>query len=202
MKAKTIAMILAMTMILVSLISGTLAWLTDKSDEVQNTFTTTDIDVTLIETLKPDGTEVAAGVTDWSVDLIPGCSYSKNPKVSVSEDSIDCYLFVKFEEPTNTTNILEYTSNLTTTNGWTQGDGTNIPNNVWYRTVTKTDNPKAADRTWELLKDNTVKISKDLTKTNMPSENLNLKYTAYAFQLKKNNTDNFTAAEAWKEINK
>lgn len=206
MKTKTIAMIMAMTMILVSLISGTLAWLIDSSEEVTNTFTTADIDIELYESKKPDGTEVevknGVGVTNWSAQMIPGYTYSKNPKVTVKANSVDCYLFVKFEV-TGTTTALEYTSNLTG-NGWTQGTGTGeggngVPTNVWYREVTSS----TSDQSWELLKDNQVKISANLTKDDMPATAPTFTYTAYACQLHDNNnaTDNtFTPAEAWKTI--
>lgn len=203
MKTKTIAMIMAMTMILVSLISGTLAWLIDSSENVENTFTTANINIELIETLKPDGTEVTAGVTDWTAAMIPGYTYSKNPEVTVKANSVDCYLFVKFEV-TGTTTGLEYTSTLETDSEWTRGtgtDGNGVPTNVWFRKVASSD----SDQSWGLLKDNQVKISGDLTKDNMPTTAPKFTYTAYACQLHDNNdaTDNeFTPAEAWSKIGK
>lgn len=201
MKKKTMTLILALILVVGCVVGGTVAWLTATSDTVTNTFTTSDINVELKETMKPDGTEVADGVTDWSAQMIPGYIYSKNPTVTVKANSVDCYLFVKFEV-TGTATALEYTSNLTD-NGWTQGTGTGeggngVPTNVWYREVISS----TSDQSWELLKDNQVKISESLTKSDMPTaENTpKLIYTAYASQLHKNATENFTAAEAWMNV--
>ena len=50
MKKKGLALILALTLLVVGVVAGTLAWLTAKSDVVTNTFTTSDIKVELKET--------------------------------------------------------------------------------------------------------------------------------------------------------
>ena len=50
MKKKGLALILALTLLTVGIVAGTLAWLTAKSDTVTNTFTTSDIKVELKET--------------------------------------------------------------------------------------------------------------------------------------------------------
>lgn len=201
MTKKTLVAISAVVLVFFCTVGATLAWLVDSTDEVKNTFTTAGIEIELIETQNPDGTEVANGVTDWTAQMIPGYTYSKNPKVTVKANSVDCYLFVKFEV-TGTATALEYTSNLTG-NGWIQGtgdgeDGNGVPTNVWFREVTSS----TSDQSWELLKDNQVKISESLTKTDMPTgENApSLKYTAYASQLHKNATEKFTAAQAWTNV--
>ncbi len=50
MKKKGLALFLALTLLVVGVVAGTLAWLTAKSDVVTNTFTTSDIKVELKET--------------------------------------------------------------------------------------------------------------------------------------------------------
>ena len=50
MKKKGLALVLALTLLVVGAVAGTLAWLTAKSDTVVNTFTTSDITVKLKET--------------------------------------------------------------------------------------------------------------------------------------------------------
>ena len=45
MKKKGLALVLALTLLVVCVVAGTLAWLTAKSDVVTNTFTTSDIKV-------------------------------------------------------------------------------------------------------------------------------------------------------------
>ena len=64
-------------------VAGTLAWLTDKTESVTNTFTTSNINITLTET------------TGSNYQMIPGFTITKDPKVTVSAGSEDCYLFVK-----------------------------------------------------------------------------------------------------------
>lgn len=197
---KAMTMLLALVLVAGCAIGGTLAWLVDSTGEVKNTFTTADIDVTLTETFNTD-TNGDNKNDAWKAQMIPGYSYTKDPKVEVSTDSVDCYLFVKFEETNNPSTYLTYTSTLTTANGWTQGDGTDIPANVWYRKVMASD----TTRSWELLSGNTISVKDTVTKDNMTTAaSATLTYTAYASQLYKNNnaTDNeFTAKEAWNNVN-
>lgn len=193
MKKKTVALLLALALVFGGAVGGTIAWLTAETDPVVNTFTTAGIKITLIETKKPDGTDVAAGVTDWSAQLVPGKEYSKNPIVSVvrPDTDVDIYLFVKFEENNNPSTYLNYTSNLTTANGWNLVTG---QTNVWYREVGAEDTILS----WNLLDGDKVTVKDTLTKTEMPAANAApaLKYTAYAIQ-----KDGFTdAADAWDEI--
>ena len=197
---KVAAMLLAVVLLIGVGVGGTLAWLKDTTLTVTNTFTVGKVEITLTESpLKEDGTygEPAEG-TQNAYQLIPGKSYKKDPKVTVAGDSEDCWLFVKIEEDGNAATFIDYTSTLTTANQWTQGDGTNIPADVWYREVKKTD----TTRSWNLLENDTITINGD----NVTNENMNaaasaaLKYTAYAVQMANGETT-FTAAEAWKKAN-
>lgn len=196
MKKKYIALVLAFVLVAALSVGGTLAWLTATSGPVKNTFTTAGIDITLTETFNTDSNN--DGTNDkWEAQMIPGYSYTKDPKVTVSANSEDCYLFVKFEETNNPSTYLTYTSTLTAANGWTQGDGTNIPANVWYRKVMKSD----TNRSWDLLSGNTVSVKDTVTKNNMATAaTATLTYTAYASQLYKSSGVEFTAAEAWANI--
>lgn len=197
MKKKTLALVLALTLLVAGVVGGTLAWLTATTGEVQNTFTVGDIQLTLTETPNTD-TNKDEKPDVWQAQIIPGYSYDKDPVVTI-DNKVDCYLFVKFEE-TNSKTYLDYTSTLTTDNGWTQGDGTNIPSNVWYRTVNVADTTKS----WNLLAGNTVAVKSGLTNEQMTtaaSTTITMTYTAYACQLYKNNTETFTAAEAWTTVN-
>lgn len=191
---KMMFMILAVVLIVGISVGGTLAWLTATTTPVTNTFTTSDIDITLTETFNTDSDNDKTNDC-WTAQMIPGYSYTKDPTVSVSQDSVDCYLFVKFEEEGNPSAYLDYTSTLTADNGWTRGDGTDIPVNVWYREVKSTD----TTRSWELLDKNTVTVSSTgVTKDNMSTAaQAKLTYTAYAAQLYKNASEKFTLADAW-----
>ena len=192
MKKKVLS-IVAVVLVLCRAVGGTLAWLTAKTDEVKNTFSPSDINITLTETPNTD-TDNDGKADAWKADMIPGFSYAKDPVVTVKGDSVDCYLFVKFEEKGNPATYLTYTSTLTAANGWTQGDSTSIPSNVWYRKVTA----NAADQSWNLLADNTIAVKDTVAKDNMAdAAKAELVYTAYATQLYKSNGVEFSAAEAW-----
>lgn len=182
MKKRTLGMLLALALALGCLAGGTLAYLTAQTETVTNTFTVGNVAIELTETKAPDGTQLQGA---WEAKLIPGATYAKNPVVSVDADSEDCYLFVKVDAPQNS--ALVYTSTLTAANGWTKLEGENI----WYRTVNTAD----ADRSWNLIANDTVAISADLTNESMPETALTLTYTAYAVQ-----TAGFdSAAQAWGE---
>lgn len=193
MKKKAWVSLVAVVLVLCCAVGGTLAWLTDKTGEVKNTFSPSDINITLTET--PNTDTDGNGENDaWKADMIPGFSYTKDPVVTVEDDSVDCYLFVKFEEKGNPATYLTYNSTLTAANGWTQGDSTSIPSNVWYRVVKAGDTTKS----WNLLDGNTIAVKDTVTKDNMATAaNAELVYTAYATQLYESNGVEFTAAKAW-----
>lgn len=193
MKKKAWVSLVAVVLVLCCAVGGTLAWLTDKTGEVKNTFSPSDINITLTET--PNTDTDGNGENDaWKADMIPGFSYTKDPVVTVKGDSVDCYLFVKFEEKGNPATYLTYTSTLTAANGWTQGDSTDIPSSVWYRKVTA----NAADQSWNLLNGDTIAVKDTVAKDNMAdAAKAELVYTAYATQLYKSNGVEFSAAEAW-----
>ena len=170
--AKAFAVILAVVALVSVAVGGTLAWLTDTSDEVVNTFTPSDIAITLTE---------EEGVVDgvWKQQMIPGAEYPKDPTVAVVDDTtnIDVYLFVKFEANEAATTYLTYTSTLTEANGWKLVDG---ETNVWYRVV----EDDAAVQSWELLEGNKVAVKDTVTKENMAeAATASLSYTAYAIQV-------------------
>ena len=185
MKKKSLALVLALAMIVVCVVGGTLAWLTDKTAPVTNTFPYGDTDITLAET------------TGTSYKMIPGYTIAKDPKVTVLAGSEKCYLFVKVDKSTNFDTFMTYDMAA----GWTQGDGTNIPSNVYYRVV----ETSTANQEFGVLKDNQVTVSGDVTKTMLKdlteATQPTLTFTAYAVQLNKNNTTEFTAADAWAKVN-
>ena len=194
MKKKTLALLLALVLVFGAAVGGTIAYLTDTTDPVTNTFTVGKVDITLTETFNTD-TDGNQKNDAWKAQLIPGTTYTKDPVVTVTDDSEDCWLFVKFEEKNGAATYLDYTSNLTAANGWTQGDGTNIPANVWYRAVAK----DATVKSFHLLANDTVTIdSTAVTNDNMnDAANAELVYTAYACQ-----SANMSVEAAWTEVNK
>ena len=191
---KKLMTVLALVLVIAMSVAGTVAFLTDTTDPISNTFTVGKVDITLTETFNTD-TDGDQENDAWQAQLIPGTTYTKDPVVTVTADSEDCWLFVKFEEKNGAATYLNYTSNLTAANGWTQGDGTNIPANVWYRAVNKADSTKS----FHLLDGDTVKIdSTAVTNGTMnDAANAQLVYTAYACQ-----SANMTVNAAWAEVSK
>ena len=183
MKKKGLALVLALTLLVVCVVAGTLAWLTAKSDVVTNTFTTSDIKVELKETT---GTEYK---------MIPGYTISKDPKATVLSGSEECYLFVKLDKSANFDTYLEYVI----ADGWTKLEG--VTDTVYYRKVQTADIGTA----YSVLKGDQVTVKGEVTKAMMDgltTETLpKLTVTAYASQLHKNATTEFTAAEAWANVN-
>lgn len=172
-------------------VGGTLAWLTAKTDEVKNTFTVGDINITLAE-------------TKMDFKMVPGCTIAKDPKVTVEAGSEECFLFVKLEKSQNFDFFLTYEM----ADGWTQLTGEGITDTVYYRVVTKdgANSMSKIGEAYSVLKDDKVTVKDTVTKEMMDELKASvatqptLTFTAYACQLKKDNTTEFTAAEAWAQV--
>lgn len=186
MKKKTVALLLSLVLVFGVIAGGTLAWLTQKTDSVVNTFTYGDINITLDET------------TGTNYTIIPGKDLAKDPKITVKAGSEDCWLFFKYEK-TGTFVEDDIIFNLKL-DGWTEGDGTNIPKDVYYREV-----PSATtDTVFYLLQGNTtypngvIQVKDTLTKEDIKDlGNPTLTFTAYACQKDGIND----APTAWAKIN-
>lgn len=180
MKKKGLAMVLALVLLAVCAVSGTLAWLTAKSDTVTNTFTTSDIKVELTE-------------TNETYKMVPGYDIHKDPKAKVLAGSEECYLFVKLDKSTNFDTFLTYEM----AEGWTL-----VPSetNVYFRKVLTADIGTA----YSVLANDQVTVKGEVTKAMMDgltTETLpKLTITAYASQLYKSAGVEFTAAEAWANV--
>lgn len=194
--SRTFIMLLAVTLLIGCAIGGTVAWLTAKTEAVVNTFTYGDINIDLFEhnyvaSSNTLGTTEVKKVEDYKI--IPGVNLPKDPTVRVKGGSEACWLFVKVQESgTFVANKVTYSI----ADDWTQGDGTNIPANVYYRQV----DAVTADTSFEVIKDNKVYVKDTLTKEDIKSITTNptLTFTAYAVQ-----KDGFdTAAAAWAEASK
>ena len=182
LSGKLVVAMLAVTLLIGCAIGGTVAWLTAKTDPVVNTFTYGDINITLAET------------TGSSYKIIPGVDIAKDPKVTVKANSEACWLFVKVEKAGT---FVDGKVTYSIADGWTKGDGTNIPENVYYREVPAA----AADTIFDVIQGNKIIVSSDLTKAeinNLAEANKTptLTFTAYAVQ-KDGIAD---AATAWAKV--
>lgn len=181
-RTKMLTLAVSVVLVLVCIVGGTLAWLTAESGKVVNTFTSSNIEVRLEETT---GTEYK---------MVPGYTITKDPIVTVTDGSEDCYLFVKLEKSNNFDEFLTYKM----AEGWTaltEGNG------VYYRIVRRTDKVKS----FSVLKDDQVVVEDEVTAEMMgaltDATRPTLTVTAYASQLYKNNTEKFTPVEAWRNVN-
>ena len=197
--------ILAFVVFASGMVGTTLAWLTAKSGVSKNTFTPSNIAVDIEE-------------MQDSFEMVPGIPISKAPRVIVKANSEDCWLFLQANETDNLGKYIIYTINESasftkdgvTHGGWTQGDGTYVPVNVFYRRVTK----DAADQSFGVLgagvytfdglryswSYDEVLTKPEVTLTDMRTAlttKPELSFVAYAVQLKVDQDTEFTAAEAW-----
>lgn len=130
MSIKPMALLLALTLLVGCAIGGTLAWLTDKTDTVTNTFTVGDINIELKEhDLKDDGTLDLTEEVNANDDykFVPGDTLPKDPFVRVlgteTKPSEASYLFVQVTVTNNSCTKNNVTAdpiiNFTVDSGWT-----------------------------------------------------------------------------------
>lgn len=177
MKKKVLS-IVAVVLVLCCAIGGTLAWLTAKSDVVTNTFTPSNIKIELKEN------------TGAQYKMVPGQTIKKDPAAKVFAGSEECWLFVKIEKSTNFDQYLTYKP----ATGWDLVTGTD---NVYARKVTTADFGTA----FSVLQNDQVTVKSDVTEAMMEGLTAanypTLTITAYATQLHKSATEDFTAVDAW-----
>ena len=178
--SKSLVLVLACVLLIGGVIGGTVAWLTAKTNEVTNVFTTSDINITLTES------------EDLDLQMIPGHTITKDPTVTVLAGSEKCWLFVTLEKSENFDTFMTYEME----DGWTE-----LETGVYYREVAASDD----DQSFHVIKDDKVTVSETVTKADMnglTADNYpTLTITAYATQYNKNNTETFSAAEAWAVLN-
>lgn len=176
MKKKTLA-VLSVILCLCVAAGATIAWLTDKTDPLKNTFTVGDINIVLDES------------DDLDLKMIPGKDLTKDPEVTVRADSEACWLFIKAEESSGFDTFLEYTI----ADGWTALAGNP---GVYYREVAAS----ATDQVFSAIKDDTVTVKEGVTKAQLealtPETYPTLTFTAYAVQKE----EIASAADAWDKL--
>lgn len=179
MKKKIAISIVAVALVLCCAIGGTLAWLTDKTGPVVNTFTVGDINIDLTE-------------TEREYKMVPGNQLDKDPTVVVKPNSEACYLFVKVEKSENLDTFVEYAMAA----NWTQlvdGNGNKV-DGVFYRVVDAAT--AKAGVSYPVLLNNKVTVKGEVTKGQLDALTEatypKLTFTAYAVQ-QDNIADAYTA---------
>jgi len=177
MRKKLITAIIALSLVLSCMVGITVAWLSTKTTTVTNTFTPSDITITLDES---DGLDL---------QMVPGKIITKDPVVTVKGRSEACWLFIKIDESANFDNFMTYELD-----GWTVVPG---ESNIYYRQVPAS----TADQAFHVIAGDTVTVRDTVTKQMMNALTADtyptLKFTAYAIQ-----QAGFDAAAAWTEAQK
>ncbi len=197
-KKNVLVMVLAMLLVCVMSVGGTVAWLSADTDPVVNTFTPSDINITLIET-KP---ELEDGKRE--AEMVPGNTIDKDPTVSVLPDSEACWLFVKIEKDggdvtvgTDTYDFDDFITYTVDSSKWMQLTTTD-GSLVYYREVPAVAEGETAV-SYNVLVDDEVTVKETVTLAMMkalrttPAEYPTLTFTAYAVQ--RANIDNVN--DAW-----
>ncbi|WP_286733303.1 TasA family protein [Intestinimonas sp. UBA1698] len=195
---KTLTLVLSLALAVAIGIGGTLAWLTAKTEEVKNTFTVGNINITL--------TEEAGGNTK-EFKMVPGQTIAKDPKVTVKAGSEACWLFVKIAESDNLDDFISYKVKLGE-DSWKELTGVTGVTGVYYREVAASDTDQSFDvigyesgdpatftANKVLVKDSVTKAMMDEI-TAQTASAPTLTFTAYAVQ--KDGVG--TAAEAWNKV--
>lgn len=191
-KTKILIVSIAILAVFFTAISGTIAWLTSKSETVTNTFTYGDINISISETDTKDDDKLNTN----TYEMIPGNKITKDPHITVKENSENCYLFVKLDKTTNFDEFMEYQ----VLENWILLEGTD---NVYYQEVSQSD----AKQEFYVLKDNSVLVKESVTKRMLNELDKNgvenypqLNITAYAVQRDSSIEAISTAAKAWSLI--
>jgi len=188
---KPVALLLAIALLVGTAVGGTLAWLTDKTDPVKNTFTVGNVDIELDET------------TGEEYKMIPGYTIDKDPKITVKADSEKSWVFVEVVKSGNFDKFMTYAI----AEGWNELKTEGLTT-IYYREQAAT----TEDVIYSVLAGDKVHVKDTVTKEMMDSFDTNddgtlsesekaalptLTFTAYAVQFNKSNTEKFEPADAW-----
>lgn len=189
---KKLTLVVSLLLVMALSIGGTLAYLTDKTDAIENTFTIGKVDITLAETGAEKNAKEYTGI-------VPGAILGKDPTITVTADSENCYVFVRITEENNTITVDDAAQDIVEwaiLSGWTEAyaatDGSEY---VYWKEVNKSD----SDTPLQILaggtdanEDGQVTINDKLTAENAPAVAPTLTFMAAAIQ-----ADNITKAEVW-----
>ena len=186
---KVLLLALCAILLVGATIAGTVAYLTSQKT-VTNTFTVGKVSLTLTEDKinvqtgeKLTGSE--AGTTDnlQNIELVPGREIEKNPVITVSNDSEECYLFVKIE------NGLTSAGTINGMEDWVLVDTTlNTDTVKYYRYETTAD---AGD---EIDVFTSFTCNATITEYDAALDGATIVITAYAIQAENLNPDSAFAA--------
>jgi len=223
MKKRTVALLLAMTLVLGGAIGGTLAWLMDSTNAVENTFVVGQIgELTLVEDGATD--EDQDGTYTKSHIIVPGKAIKKDPKVTfthvtASDDvvPVDTYVFVKIEttaDANGKTGWIIDGKNYSLANpakgttsavswsvddAWMAVDAVKYPGVYYVTDTVANDEDGTTANGLSVIKGDTLTVSPDIERddvTNVANAAKDITFKAYAIQV-----DGVgTVEDAWKTV--
>lgn len=125
MKKKIVSVCLVVCLLATAIIGTTLAYFTDETEVVKNTFTSGNVTIDLDEAKVDEygvAAEPATRVTANSYKLVPSATYTKDPTVHVAKGSEPCYVYVEIRN-----SIAELIDPLLIVDGWNS-----MGNGVYY----------------------------------------------------------------------
>ena len=194
--AKLAVLLIMAALLIGGTIGGTVAYLIAESETVTNTFTVGNITLSLTETWNADSDDTDTEPDHWEGKIIPGGKDSKDPKLTVSAGSEECYVYVSIDNNVVLNSAVVATPNIDTTK-WKQV-GT-VDNKVLYRYK---ESVNASSAAVELPVFTEVTYANTITKSDITTlTGKTIKITGYAHQSA--NTDQATAdaaAKGWAGI--
>ena len=190
-RRKITTIVVAMMLIVGTAIGTTVAWLTDTTETVTDTFTYGDVDIELYEG--------DSGTTKWSANastrvnkVIPGDEISFNPYLWVDGKSEDCYLFVKIVEVGDFDTYMTYEIG----ENWAEISNEH-PGVYYYEENANKYHTNTGDEYILIIDGNNLTVKDSVTKELVGTagwKNPNITITAYAVQRANINS----VEEAWK----
>ena len=151
------------------------AWLMGQSNEVENTFTVGDIQISLTER------------SGAFYKITPGTTIAKDPRVTVAGGSESCWLFVRIETTQGFDRYLKYSPD----NTWQRLDG---HTDIFYRTVEETETA----RSFPILEGDMLTVPDTLTEEILAAITEDPTMTFYAYAIQQAGID--SAYTAWQQI--
>ena len=179
-------------------VMGTMAYLTSKTEAVENAFTVGNVAITLDEAnTDENGTTTSGRGNGNRYKLMPGHTYTKDPTVHVAEGSEDCYLFVTVKddlvEIEGATTVAQQIAN----NGWTKlstSDGTD----VYVLGTKKAPTPVAKKSDHKVFE--TLTIDSGVTNETIQKYSQSKTITVTAYAIQKDGFDGKPSSEIWTAI--
>ena len=176
---KFLMMMLAMVLVCVVSVAGTLAYLTATTQSVKNTFVAAELADLVLDESKANGSngnytlDTNTRVQANNYTVVPGVNLPKDPKVTVKGLEQTAYLYIEVIDALPSTITWEMRDTWTEVTGKTGKNGGKI---YAYNAIIQ---PNTADQEFFIIKDDTMVVASNYEKTTAAQE---LTFYAYLCQ--------------------